>query len=200
MPKTWLLALPLLLLSATARAGDVGYVDVDRALNECSDGKRVISELQAAQGAREKAKADHEAARVAAAKAKKPAPVALPTDDQFAQQQTAKFNEGMKPIAARMLRILPAIMKARKLSALAPAKSMVYVDPRADVTDELVKRYDRGEGRDAVAAAGQDLKAENAALKAKLAALEKRKGPTPSDLPALPNLDPRAMTATRAAH
>ena len=181
MSKVWLLALPLLLLSTIAHAADIAYVDLTRAVSECSDGKKAIAELQADTAARQKIKADHDKAKALAAP--------IPTDEQWTAEMQRREAEKTGPIVERMRRILPAIAKARKLGAIDDARRMVFVLPALDVTAELVKRYDAGEGRQEVAA-GADLKAENAALKARLAALEKRKQA------GLPNLDPHARSLT----
>lgn len=188
-------------LTATARAADVGYADLQRAVNECADGKKAVAELQADEQARMKAEKDFDAASAARAKDKaKPAPAAIPTREQWAQQIQAKQAEKTGPIVVRMRRILASIAKARKLTAIAPAQSMVFVSPSLDLTEELVRRYDAGDGVDQPLASDEAkrLRDENAALKAKLA---KRDPAAPKYDAAtgvrLPNLDPRALTATR---
>lgn len=155
-----LFAAVLVLFASTARADErTGYVNIPRAINECRDGKKAIAEFQADVEARQKALAEVDAAR----KAKKTPPYLQP-DEQWRKQQTDKGQAASDRITARLLRILPAIAKARRLSIIAPAQTMVYVVPSLDLTDELVRRYDAGEG--------DDRAAELAAAKAKVAALE----------------------------
>ncbi len=148
------IALPLALLAACG-PNPVGYVDVQRALNECADGKRVISELEAAKAARQAARAAGPLAQ---------------SDEEWNAHQQARRAEAVKPIAARMAIIVPAVLRFKKLSALAPTQSMAFVPPELDVTDELIRRYDAGEGRD-------DKAAELAAARAKVAALERELKP-----------------------
>jgi Skp family chaperone for outer membrane proteins len=180
-------------LATPALAADVGFIDLDRAIRESSDGKKAIAETQEAEKAHAKAKADYEAAEAAAAKDKKPAPKPIATDDAVKAQNNQREQGVANMVFSRIKVILPAVAKARKLSGI--THQMLWASPGIDVTAEVVKRYDAGEWRTAVADADA-LKAENAALKAKLAALEKRKG-AKADANSLPNLDPRAMTATR---
>jgi Skp family chaperone for outer membrane proteins len=172
MPKVWLLVL-FLLVPTAARAAEVGYIDLARVVQECADGRKVIAELQANEAARSKAKADYEAAKAAAAKENRPTPAALAqTDQQWQQDQNRKGKQTSDEITARVLRILPAIAKARKLSAVAPRQSMLFVSPAAvDVTAEVVRRIDAGEGR------GDDKAAELEAARARVQALERELAP-----------------------
>lgn len=198
MRNALLLVLPILLLTAsTARAEDrVGFLDADRAIRECADGKKAIADTKAATQAREKERADRDAAVLEAKKAKKPAPAPLMlTDEQWQSQQVQREQGVSNGVFVRIKRILPAVRKARKLTSIAPMP--FDVDPDRDVTAEVIKRLDAGEGRDAVAVAADEaakLKAENAKLRAELAAKASKK---PAPTSALPNLDPRALTATR---
>jgi len=157
MPKAWLLALPLLLWTASARADDrTGYVNLPRAINECADGKKAIADLANENAAREKAKASK-------------APVT--SDADWNAQQQRKAQEANDRISARMMRIIPKIAEARKLTTVAAAP--LYVAPRLDLTDELIRRYDAGEWT------GQDKAAALAEAKAKVAALEREVKPSP---------------------
>src|SRR5262245_34562156 len=120
----------------------VGYIDVQRAVNECVDGKRAIAAMQAAEQARRQVKAPEL------------------SDEQWTKQQQAKQREGQQQIVTLMRGILPEMLKARRLSALRSMDGMVAVEPSLDFTDELIRRYD--------AIAGGDKAAELAAAKAKV--------------------------------
>lgn len=177
------------LASASALAGDVAYVDMQRAMSECDEGKAASAELIALQDAKRK-ELDDATAAVKKATAAKEKPDAIKAKQAKADELGAstsvndKRTELTTRIANRLSRILPAIAQARKLSVIVPVQSVLvlpvggqqmmtgtiqtvaYVAPRADVTDDLVKRANAGEGK--------DTSAEVAALKAKLAALERK--------------------------
>jgi Skp family chaperone for outer membrane proteins len=155
-------------LTATVARAEVGYVDLNRAVIESDDGKKLNTELQAQAAARDRAKAE---AAKPKEKGAKPAP-AVATDEQWKNYVESKSNAMGDQAVDRFRRIFPAILKARKLTALAPISSMVYVPPALDVTEELIRRYNAGEGKDRTA--------EVAAAKAKLEALEREvKGSAP---------------------
>jgi outer membrane protein len=185
-----------ILVSRSALAGDVAYVDMQRAMNECDEGKAASAELDALKNAKRK-EADEANDAVKKAQAAKEKPDAVKAkqakaDDLTSSGRTAvndKTTELTTKLVNRLNRILPAIAQARKLSVIVPVQSMVvlpfgpqqsmtgtiqavaYVAPRADVTAELVRRANAGEGK-------EDKVAEISALKAKLAALERKPAAT----------------------
>lgn len=156
--KRALLVIAVVMLSACEPV--VAFVDIDRAMNECSDGKNLHSELRAFDEARQRAKAAP--------------PLNIQSDDEWQAQRQAKINAAAPLILARIRRILPAVAKARRVGSLGAMSTVVYVRPELDATAELVRRYDAGEGV-------EDKSAELAAARAKVEALEREsKGKAPA--------------------
>jgi Skp family chaperone for outer membrane proteins len=160
-----LLTLLLLLAPAVARAEAIGFVNVDRAAIGCSDGKALISELKADAAARTKAVQEAHAAKK---------PIAQ-SDKEWTEQRDRKAKDGSDRIGARVGRIVKKVAEAKHLTAVLPAP--VYASSKAiDITDEVIRRYDAGEGRDEAEAKADEttkLREENARLKAQLAARAK---------------------------
>jgi Skp family chaperone for outer membrane proteins len=150
--------------AAAGCARDVGYVDLNRAFNESAEGKAATAEMKAMAETRRKEKD-------AEAEAMKLGPIQQPiaTDAEWKAVQQRRSGELTKPAEARLRRILPAIARERRLAAIAPLESVFYADPSLDVTGELLRRFEAGEGQ-------EDKGAELAAAKAKVADLERQLG------------------------
>jgi Skp family chaperone for outer membrane proteins len=146
--------------AAAACSRNVGYVDLNRAFNESTEGKRGAAELLAMADARKKEKAaETEAAKLG------PVQKPIATDEEWQAAYQRRADEIAKPAGERLRRILPAIASSRKLAAI--SGGALYADPALDVTDELLRRFEAGEGR-------EDKAAELTAAKAKVAALERQ--------------------------
>jgi Skp family chaperone for outer membrane proteins len=153
----------VLLLATAARADEhVAYVDQTRAINECAEAKKVIAELGADREARDKARAE-------AAKTKK---TLSPADDAWAAAEQQKAATAEQGIRARLRRVAEAVRKAKKLTVVRDASGTVALDPALDLTAEVIRRLDAGEGRDPAVADG-----EIKALREKLATLEAARTP-----------------------
>jgi Skp family chaperone for outer membrane proteins len=154
------LAILVLLSSPFARAEErTGYVDQRRAMNECADGKKTIAELNAADEARAKAKAT-------ALAAKKPL---APSDEQWEAQQKEKAGAAAEAIRTRLPVIYRAVLKARKLTTVRDSGSVLVFDPSLDLTAEVIRRLDAGEGKTEADRTAK-LEEENARLRQQLAA------------------------------
>jgi Skp family chaperone for outer membrane proteins len=162
-----ILALLLLLAPAVVYADALGFVNSERAISDCVDGKKAIADLKADQAAREKTVADAKAARKTIA----------PPDDQWRAQQERKRQAAVEKIGPRVVALVKKIAQAKHLSAVLPAP--VYASPKAvDITDEVIRRYDAGEGKDEGEAKADEttkLREENARLKAQIASQAKGK-------------------------
>jgi len=153
----------VLLIATTARAEErVAYVDQSREINECAEGKKVIAQLGADREARDKARAE-------AAKAKK---ALAPTDDAWTAGEQQKASAAEQGIRARLHRVAEGVRKAKKLTVVRDASGTIAVDPALDLTAEVIRRLDAGEGKDPAVAEG-----EIKALREKLATLEAARTP-----------------------
>ncbi len=152
-----------LLIATAARAEErVAYVDQSRAINECAEGKKVIAELGADRDARDKARAE-------AAKAKK---ALTPIDDAWTAGEQQKASAAEQGIRARLRRVAESVRKAKKLAAVRDASTVLAFDPSLDLTAEVIRRLDAGEGKDPAVADG-----EIKALRERLAILEAARTP-----------------------
>jgi outer membrane protein len=174
---TFSLAIAALLcsLSGPAHAGDaarIGYVDLQRAVNETEDGKKASAEIKADTDAKVKVLEQHDEA-IKKAEAAKEKPEALQARrlkaaqlrQQYVEQIGQRERESTAKIAERLIRVLNSIGTARKLS-IVQAPAMLYRGPGVvDITDEAIKRYNAGEGRETAEELAR-ARAEVAALKA----------------------------------
>jgi Skp family chaperone for outer membrane proteins len=202
MTKILLMGLIALMPTSATAAGDVGYVNISKAIHDTAEGKKAFAEIEdVAKQHQADVTTAATSARAAAAKcatltgpARKTCDATAQKADADANDLVARFNKDIvqrqnavdQRVGMRALRILPKIATAHKLIEIRPADAALYVGPKADFTAELVKRYDAGEGK-----TDEDLAAElrdknaalegekvaqakrNAELEAKVAALEK---------------------------
>lgn len=173
---------------AAAVAGDVGYVNLSKAIRDTAEGKKAFAEIEAV-ARQHQAELDSAAAsaRAAADKcqaltgpARKTCDVGAQKAQGAAEQLGGAFNADVRKrqqaadqrVAARALRILPKIAATHRLLLIQPGDAALFVSPKADFTAELVKLYDAGAGKtdDEVAA---ELRDKNAELEAQVAALKK---------------------------
>lgn len=175
-------------LPTSAAAGDVGYVNLGKAVRDTAEGKKAFGEIETFTKERQaEVNAADANARAAAAKcetlkaeARRTCEASAKTAAAAAAELIGKSNEAVVErqkatdtrIAGRMIRILPKLAAAHKLSLIQPENTALYISPKVDFTAELVKRYDAGEGKTEEDLAAE-LREKNAALEAKVAALEK---------------------------
>lgn len=191
--------------AAAAAGGDVGYVNMAKAIRETAEGKKAFGEIEAyAKERQAEVNAVVATARAAAAKCNPLAGAAKKTCDASTEKAVAdatalaggyssavtKRQQAVEDrMGTRALRILPKIATAHKLSLIQPSDGALYVAAKLDFTTDLVKRYDAGEGktdedlaeelREKNAALEREKTAQvkrNAELEAKVAALEKAAG------------------------
>jgi Skp family chaperone for outer membrane proteins len=192
--KTLIIAV-LLAIPAAAHAERVGYYDLGRAMSESAEGKKNAADEAADQAAKQ---AEIEKAKEAAAKAK-------PAERQAAQERaTQLFQRHLQAIqsdkqqhaaalGARIARIVPAVAKAKHLDVLFSPPGPFYVAPPMDLTSEVVRRLDAGDGK-LSAEDAERVARENVELRAELdkARAEKLTKPTPPTVPPPPPIQPLA--------
>jgi outer membrane protein len=158
------LALPLALLAArTAHAQSVklGYVDVQRAVQEVDEGKnartRLKAELDERRGQIEKKKTDLEKlkadfdkqASVLSDEAKRKKMGELQAAFMDAQESgqkmqddlTGKEQEAMGSISRRMIQIVGEVSEKEQFSFVMDKAILLYAPPASDLTNEVVRRY-----------------------------------------------------------
>jgi Skp family chaperone for outer membrane proteins len=157
----------LMLISAAARAAGTGYLDTDRAINECADGKRAVPEIK---------KMD-DACRTEDAK-KKPA-VRTNVDEERLQAclkgVDKRRGELARPIAEKVRTVLPGIAKKHGFTAIMPASSAAWVAPGLDVTEDVIKAVDTVVVKPGPDAKDQEIERLRAQLKARDEAKPKAK-------------------------
>jgi Skp family chaperone for outer membrane proteins len=187
----------LVALTATARADErVGYVNVARILAESEAGKQGSADLEQyrLQLVKAESEADAEAAKApaATAKAKRDAAASLKAQ----RQQLLEQRNGMliKALRDRIAKVAAKLGPERKLDVVFEGTPLYA---RYDLTAEVISRLNA----EAAPVAAADSKAKDAEIAALKAELKKRPpakaAAKPEPTAALPNLDPRALTATR---
>lgn len=173
---------------AVALAGDVGYVNLSKAIRDTAEGKKAFAEIETVtrqhqaeiDSAAESAGAAAAKCIVLAGPARKTCEAAAQKAQGAVDQLVSSYNADVakrqravdQRIATRARRILPKIAATHRLSLIQPGDAALFVSPKADFTAELVKLYDAGEGKtdDEVAA---ELRNKNAELEAQVASLKK---------------------------
>jgi Skp family chaperone for outer membrane proteins len=144
--------LPLVVLVALAGCADrVGYVNLQAALAETKEWQAASADLGRDL---EKKRGEVNEATTAAKKAEeaKEAPDAVKAKQDaaaaLAKRLEGELNERRQQaegrVVARLLRLLPGIAADRRMAAIAAAPVFVRAD--LDVTQELIKRANAGEG------------------------------------------------------
>jgi Skp family chaperone for outer membrane proteins len=141
----------VLLVPAAARASGTGYLDTDRAISECADGKRAVSEAQAQFDACQK-KTDS----------------AKPDVEKCQKDVNKRWGELAQAIGQKVKGAVPAVAKRR---GFAVVQAAVWATPALDITDDVIKAVDA-----AAATPGPDAKdQEIARLKAQIKARDEAK-------------------------
>jgi len=167
--RRFLIALALLVSArgALAQGMKIGYVDVQRAVQEVEEGKaargRLQAELQQKRGDLEKKRADLEKMR---ADYDKQAPVL--SDDAkrqrqeqlqkaFVEAQTAasqmqeelsgKEQEAMQSISKRLLQVVAEISDRESFTFVLDKAALLYAPAASDMTNEVVRRYNERFGK-----------------------------------------------------
>lgn len=163
----------LLALAAPVHAGGIGFYQPSKAAASCAEGK---------------ANAETEKADLASAQAQLKAAQTAKVKDVGALGQRLQAGlqqhqqEHAQKLAERIQRVVAAVRKAKHLGALVGVDGVLSdLAPETDLTPEVVRRLDAGEGRstdDAIA----DLRRQLTEARAQLAA----KAPPPPRPPAPP--------------
>jgi outer membrane protein len=162
MMRRLMFALPLLLaVPVRAQGMKIGYVDVQRAVQEVEEGKaaraRLQAELQQKRGDLERKRADLEKMR---ADYDKQAPVL--SDDakrkrqedlqkafvdaqgaagQMQEELSGKEQEAMRNISQRLLQVVAEISDKDGFTFVLDKAALLYAPAASDVTNEVVRRY-----------------------------------------------------------
>ena len=154
-------ALLLTARSATAQNLKIGYVDVQRAVQEVEEGKaartRLKNELDARRGALEKKRGDVEKmkadydkqASVLSDDAKKKKQEELQkafvelqnSAGEMQEELTGKEQEAMGSISKRLLQVVAEVSEKESFSFVLDKAALLYAPAASDVTNEVVRRY-----------------------------------------------------------
>ncbi|HVV48729.1 MAG TPA: OmpH family outer membrane protein [Polyangia bacterium] len=167
----WILAAILLLGSSSAFAEDfkLGFVDMQRALNETDDGKKAKAALKKVFDQKQKELDEQQAALKKDVEDLDKKRTLLPPEqvrEKEAELQTrmqkvqqtylrhqqdlsAKEQEATQKIYERMNKIISKIATAENFSMIVDKSALVFAKPHLDLTNELIRRYNAGEGGDA---------------------------------------------------
>ena len=162
MMRRLLFALPLLLaVPARAQGMKIGYVDVQRAVQEVEEGKaartRLQQELAQKRGDLERKRADLEKMR---ADYDKQAPVlsdeakrkrqedlqkafveAQNAASQMQEELSGKEQEAMQGISRRLLQVVAEVSDKEGFTFVLDKAALLYAPAASDVTNEVVRRY-----------------------------------------------------------
>jgi outer membrane protein len=165
----------LLLGSSAAFAEDfkLGFVDMQRALNETDDGRKAKAALKKVFDQKQKELDEQQAALKKDIEDLDKKRTLLPADQvrekegelqqrmqkvqqtylRHQQDLSAKEQEATAKIYERMNKIIAKIAASENFSMIADKSALVFAKPHLDLTSELIRRYNSGEGADAAAKA-----------------------------------------------
>src|SRR5882724_7763885 len=129
--------------SAYAQAMKIGYVDVQRAVQEVEEGKaarsRLQAELQQKRSDLDKKRADLEKMKT---DYDKQAPVL--SDEakrQLQEELSGKEQEAMQTISKRLLQVVAEVSDRENFTFVLDKAALLYAPAASDVTNEVVRRY-----------------------------------------------------------
>jgi outer membrane protein len=133
--------------AASAQNMKIGYVDVQRAVQEVEEGKaarsRLQTELQQKRADLEKKRGDLEKMK---ADYDKQAPVL--SDDAKRQRQeqlqkelSGKEQEAMSSISKRLLQVVAEVSDRENFTFVLDKAALLYAPAASDITNEVVRRY-----------------------------------------------------------
>ncbi len=183
------LALAIIVAPATASAQEavkVGFVDLQRAIPETEEGRKAKASLKKIFDQKQKEIDERQEAVRKAGEDLQKKRTLLPAEtvrqkevelgEQVQQiQQTylrhqqdlqQKEQEAMQKIVERMQRIIGKIASAENLTMVVEKSALVFAKPHLDLTNELIRRYNAGEGAAGPAAGGPSTPAAPAPAKA----------------------------------
>src|SRR4051794_33839145 len=160
--RRMLLALPLLVaVPARAQAMKIGYVDVQRAVQEVEEGRAARTHLQQElqhkradldkkRADLEKMKADYEKqAPVLSDEAKRKRQEDLQkafadaqnAAGQMQEELSGKEQEAMQNISKRLLQVVAEVSDKESFTFVLDKAALLYAPAASDVTNEVVRRY-----------------------------------------------------------
>jgi len=170
----------LLLGSATAFAEDakLGFVDMQRALNETDDGKKAKAALKKVFDQKQKELDEQQAALKKDIEDLDKKRTLLPPDQvrekeaelqsrmqkvqqtylRHQQDLSGKEQEATAKIYERMNKIIQKIAQSESFSMIVDKSALVFAKPHLDLTTELIRRYNSGEGADNAKSPGPSAK------------------------------------------
>jgi len=176
MPRAsrFLLAAAFVLISSPAIAEEakLGFVDMQRALNETEDGKKAKANLKKVFDQKQKELDEQQAQLKKEVEDLEKKRTLLPADKvrekeaelqsrmqkvqqtylRHQQDLTGKEQEATGKIFERMTKIISKIAASENFSMIMDKNALVFAKPHLDLTNELIRRYNSGEGADAKAA------------------------------------------------
>ena len=169
LPRLLILGV-LLLCSSSALAEEfkLGYVDMQRALNETDDGRKAKANLKKVFDQKQKEldeqqnqlKKDIEdldkkrtllpADKVREKEAELQSRMQKVQQTYLRHQQdlSGKEQEATAKIYERMNKIIQKIAQSENFSMIVDKSALVFAKPHLDLTNELIRRYNAGEGAD----------------------------------------------------
>jgi outer membrane protein len=146
---------------ASAQAMKIGYVDVQRAIQEVEEGKAARARLQAElaqkradldkkRGDLEKMKADYDkqapvlsddAKRQRQEQLQKAFVDAQNAAGQMQEELSGKEQEAMQSISKRLLQVVAEVSDRESFTFVLDKAALLYAPAASDVTNEVVRRY-----------------------------------------------------------
>jgi outer membrane protein len=170
-----LVAAVLLLCGTRALAEDMklGYVDMQRALNETEDGRKAKANLKKVFDQKQKELDEQQAALKKDIEDLDKKRTLLPADKvrekeaelqsrmqkvqqtylRHQQDLSAKEQEATGKIFERMTRIISKMAASENFTMILDKSALVYAKPHLDLTNDLIRRYNAGEGAEGGATA-----------------------------------------------
>jgi outer membrane protein len=161
----------LVLCGSSALAEDMklGYVDMQRALNETEDGRKAKADLKKVFDQRQKELDEQQATLKKDMEDLEKKRTLLPADKvhekeadiqarmQKVQQAYMRYQQDLSgkeqaatgKIFERMNRIIAKIAASENLTMIVDKSALVFAKPHLDLTNELIRRYNAGEGAEA---------------------------------------------------
>jgi outer membrane protein len=157
-----------MLCGSTAFAEDLkfGYVDMQRALNETEDGRKAKANLKKVFDTKQKELDEQQASIKKEIEDLDKKRTLLPADKvrekevdiqtrmqkvqqtylRHQQDLSAKEQEATQKIFERMQKIIAKIAASENFSVILDKSALVFAKPHLDLTNELIRRYNAGEG------------------------------------------------------
>ena len=170
-----LVAAAILLFSSAAFAEDakLGFVDMQRALNETEDGRKAKANLKKVFDQKQKELDEQQAQLKKDIEDLDKKRTLLPADKvrekeaelqsrmqkvqqtylRHQQDLSTKEQEATGKIFERMTKIISKIAASENFSMILDKAALVFAKPHLDLTNELIRRYNSGEGAGAKPAA-----------------------------------------------